>query len=137
MINQANRVRTLCILRLSELINQYSSVYTFSNLSTMLLPSLCHLSLSLPSAIGSSTKAPATLKLLHALCQYPNTLEMLISQPIIIESIITCIASMKVEPLVMKIVMEILSILLERNNGEALKPFSQVYCCYIFVCMLS
>jgi hypothetical protein len=90
-----------------------------------LLPTLLQLIPSLPHSIGSSTRPPALLRLLHSYSQHSETIENLLTLTPFVEAISACIAT-RSEPIVLKMVMEILTSLLDLHNGDVLLQHSQV-----------
>ncbi|KAJ1424145.1 hypothetical protein B484DRAFT_100216, partial [Ochromonadaceae sp. CCMP2298] len=75
---QALRVRSLCLLRVAEMVDQYHAVFDFAAEADALLRPLHTLVLALPSAISSArAHCPAMLRILHSMSQYPATLLVL------------------------------------------------------------
>lgn len=108
-----------------ELVDQYHAVFNFVSVGDNFLESVIPLVAALPSSVGSSAKAPALLRLLHSLAIHKDTVELIIKNNCIVECIIICVAS-RTDPSVGTMIIEILTVLLEYNNGSTLLPYSQV-----------
>ena len=118
-IAQSVRVRTLCLSRLSELVHQYRTVYDFSHASNDMMRPLHPLLKSMPHSIAGATKPPALLRILHALVQYPETIAVVGRNSDTVTTIIRCVGS-RVEFEVAKVVMDIITRLLDFNSGESI-----------------
>ena len=188
-INQSSKVRSMSLLRLSEMVHQFHSTFPFTSLRSELLIPLGNLIPALPSAITGSSKPPGLLRLLSAFVRYDETINVvildddkLIPDPqeiivaakkskksnsskkimssheeslaisseealmmkerekerekneedhirmqtdIIVETLIKCVAA-RAEFEVSRMVMDIISILLERNDGCAILPHAEL-----------
>lgn len=123
--NQSARVRTLCLLRVSEFIHQYHSVYDFSSEMVDFFSAVHPLIVALPSSIAGSSKSPALLKIFHALISYEQTIDVVVSKEEIVKIIITCIAS-QAESDVVFTLMETLNKLLDWKEGASILPHSHL-----------
>lgn len=115
------RVRTLCLMRLAELIHQYHAVFNFKQMSADILRPLASLLMSMPTSIAGSTKPPSLLKILHALVQYDETVSVVENNAEIVKTVIKCVGS-RCDFEVAKVVMGIITKLLETNNGDSVLP---------------
>ena len=124
---QALRVRSLCLLRIAEMIDQYHEVYNFmTNSDSFFLP-LQPLIAALPTAISSCrTNCPAILRIFHSLSQYQETITVLAKRSEIVRTIIQCIASPGATPEVMRYVTDILHSLLDLNEGSSIFPHAEL-----------
>ena len=174
-VNQSSKVRSMSLLRLSEMVHQFHSTFPFTSFRSELLIPLGNLIPALPSAITGSSKPPGLLRLLSAFVRYDETINVVIldeiksiqdSQEIvsttkkskksnsskkalltkeiekekgkeeeeicmrnktdvIVETLIRCVAA-RAEFEVSRMVMDIISILLERNDGSAILPHAEL-----------
>jgi len=115
------RVRTVCLVRISEMLMQYHRVYDFSTVIDATCTVLGPLLESLPHSISGARRAPALLKFVHAVIQYPETVHMVLDRPDMVKTVIACVAS-RADPEVMFVVLDSLSLLLDQNNGEVVLP---------------
>ena len=77
-LNQSSKVRSLSLLRLSEIVHQFHSTFSFPSIRKELLSPLGKLIPALPSAITGSSKPPGLLRLLNAFVRYDETISVLI-----------------------------------------------------------
>ena len=77
-LNQSSKVRSLSLLRLSEIVHQFHSTFSFPSIRKELLFPLGKLIPALPSAITGSSKPPGLLRLLNAFVRYDETISVLI-----------------------------------------------------------
>ena len=174
-VNQSSKVRSMSLLRLSEMVHQFHSTFPFTSFRSELLIPLGNLIPALPSAITGSSKPPGLLRLLSAFVRYDETINVVIldeiksvqdSQEIvsttkkskksnsskkalltkeiekekekeeeeicmrnktdvIVETLIRCVAA-RAEFEVSRMVMDIITILLERNDGSAILPHAEL-----------
>eukprot|EP01038_Epipyxis_sp_PR26KG_P008131 gene8131-11009_t len=123
--SQSTRVRSLCLLRIGELISQFHGVYSFKQETSQLFKIIQPLLNSLPSSIVGSSHAPALLKIFHAYICNDDTIPLLVENSEIIRVVILCVAS-RGEMDVVKHLLEIMSRLLEHQNGEYMVPHAQL-----------
>ena len=123
MYNQTGRIRTQCILRLSETIDQFHKVFKFTSLAVTLFNIIEPLVAALPESVASSSKQPALLILLHSLVCNSETAEILVTRDDVIMALIECI-SRKCAPHTSKMIMAILNALLEHDGGKIVLPHS-------------
>ena len=175
-INQSSKVRSMSLLRLSEMVHQFHSTFPFTSFRSELLIPLGNLIPALPSAITGSSKPPGLLRLLSAFVRYDETINVVILDEIksvqdpqetvlttkkskksnsskkkalltkeiekekgkeeeeicmrnktdvIVETLIRCVAA-RAEFEVSRMVMDIITILLERNDGSAILPHAEL-----------
>ena len=124
---QALRVRSLCLLRIAEMIDQYHEVYNFmTNSDSFFLP-LQPLIVALPTAISSCrTNCPAILRIFHSLSLYEETISVLAQRSEIVCTIIQCISSPQATPEVMRYVTDILHLLIDLNEGSSIFPHAEL-----------
>jgi hypothetical protein len=172
--NQASKVRSLSLLRLSEMVHQFHGTYSFVPLRKELLSPLGGLIAALPGAITGSSKPPGLLRLLSAFVRYDETVGVVVppipvavaaapvevqttkaskkikgsrkgavievtAQPmaverevdtsgetdLIVQTLIKCVAA-RADFEVSRMVMDVLSILLEREDGRAILPHAHL-----------
>ena len=173
--NQASKVRSLSLLRLSEMVHQFHGTYSFIPLRRELLSPLGGLISALPGAITGSSKPPGLLRLLSAFVRYDETVGVVVPpipiaaaaapvepqtakvskkvkgskkgaavevtvQPmavegeeadiggetdLIVQTLIKCVAA-RADFEVSRMVMDVLSILLEREDGRAIMPHAHL-----------
>jgi hypothetical protein len=124
-MNQSARVRTMCLLRLSEIVHQYHKVFDFNLIKDDTFAPIMTLIDAVPSSISGSSRPPAIIKLIHALIQYDETNNIIVSNDKIVVAVIKCIAS-KTEFDVAKVIMDIISELLSRDDGISILPHAQL-----------
>ena len=175
-VNQSSKVRSMSLLRLSEMVHQFHSTFPFTSFRSELLIPLGNLIPALPSAITGSSKPPGLLRLLSAFVRYDETINVVILDEIksvqdpqetvlttkkskksnsskkkalltkeiekekgkeeeeicmrnktdvIVETLIRCVAA-RAEFEVSRMVMDIITILLERNDGSAILPHAEL-----------
>jgi Down-regulated in metastasis len=171
--NQASKVRSLSLLRLSEMVHQFHGTYSFVPLRKELLSPLGGLIAALPGAVTGSSKPPGLLRLLSAFVRYDETVGVVVppipvavaaapveaqtskakkvkgskkgavmevtAQPmavegeadtggetdLIVQTLIKCVAA-RADFGVSRMVMDVLSILLEREDGRAILPHAHL-----------
>eukprot|EP01041_Mallomonas_annulata_P001346 gene1346-2596_t len=122
---QSGKIRTMCLLRLAELADQYYAVFDFLVLAGDIWSPLHTLLEALPNSLVSTSRAPALLKLIHSFVQHPQTMELVVCHDYVVQQAIRSIAS-KCEPNVTKMVMDIVVELLEWNGGAVVLPLSEL-----------
>lgn len=85
----------------------------------------------LPAALISGAKPPALLKLVHALCKYPETIKHIVGEEYLIVNIIKC-ASRKCDMETSKAVIESIGGLLDFEGGKYLLPHVEVFSLPVF-----
>ena len=80
---------------------------------------------ALPSSIAGSTKPSALLRVLHALALYEESIDILASREALVKATIGCVAS-RADHEVARIVMDILTRLLNKDEGRAILPHAEV-----------
>ena len=108
-----------------ELFEQYHGVVDFTVLQSSLLRSVESLILSLPTSVGSSNRPPALLRLIHSMSKFKESIATVCEQESWMVAIIACLAC-RVDPTVMKMVMDIVTAIFDRDQGSSLLPYSQV-----------
>ena len=92
-LKQNGKVRSLCFLRISDLMNKFATSFNFNEfnarLSTLLQPSLLNLSTSVINA----DKAPSLLTLLVTISSHKALLKFFIDESGAVEAIFKCISS--------------------------------------------
>ena len=123
---QVSRIRTMCLLRFTDLVHQYSDHIDFSSTMSTVCSKLAPLFEALPRSINGSTtsKPPALLKLVQALVQYEKTISIVASNEDIVQVIISCISSDRVSTAIVSVIMEIISSLLHFRNGSVILKYS-------------
>lgn len=127
--SQSARVRTLCLLRVSEMVHQYHAVFRFDRESEGFFAAVEPLVAALPSSISGSSKAPAMLRIFHALVSYEQTIGIVAQRPDSVRAVILCVASQQAEPAVVFMVMEALNALLDWKDGASILPHAKVAHC--------
>lgn len=94
-------------------------------LQDSLLRSVESLVQSLPTSVGSSNHPPALLRLIHSMSKFKESIATICGQESWMIAIIACLAC-RVDAAVMKMVMDIVSAIFERDQGSSLLPYSQV-----------
>lgn len=122
----ANECRTLAIKRLTELLEQYHTIYAFNYGAEILIESLKPLVTSLKAAVHSSNKPPAILLLLEQLSQYPSTLPFITNNIVCIENILSCLSIAKTSPESMKILLKMIERILNCEGGKYLAPHAEL-----------
>lgn len=88
----------------------------------------------LPSALASGAKPPALLKLVNALCKYPETIGHVVADDSVVISIIQC-TSRKSDMDTARAVIESMTGLLDYQGGAVLRPHVEVrallLCCLL------
>lgn len=84
----------------------------------------------LSGALVPGAKPPALLKLVHALCKYPDTIAHVVGDEGLVINVIRC-ASRKCDLENARAVIESLSGLLDYQNGRVLKPHVEVNLLFI------
>ena len=106
-------------------MTQYHAVFPFHEVVESMLAPLWPLVSSLPNSIAGCSRPPALLRFISALVVHPETVAIVAENPRIVQAIIKCIAS-RAEHAVMVVVVTVLTILLERDGGEPIKPHTEV-----------
>ena len=121
--DQASKVRSLCLLRLSEFVETFHQSSSFHDIVHLPDSPLDESIRALPSAVGSSMKPPALLRLLHALILHDETVTAFTKNNKCVEICISCLAVRSpVESFSM--LSEILTRLLNLDHGTLLIPFA-------------
>jgi hypothetical protein len=112
---------------MTEIVHQYHEVSSFSFLNKLgniwdILRPLLNV---IVTSLMPTTRPPALLKFIHALTKYSETLSYFVNDSEAVREIIIC-ASRKTDIETLKIIMEILSNLLNYDNGVTLVPFVEV-----------
>eukprot|EP01034_Spumella_vulgaris_P023353 gene23353-29566_t len=123
--SQSSRVRTLCLLRVSEMIHQYYAVHRFDLESQAFFAAVQPLVVALPGSISGSSKPPAMLRIFHALISYEQTIGIVADSPDTVRTVIMCVAS-QAEPDVVFMIMESLNALLDWRNGFSILPHAHL-----------
>ena len=90
------------------------------------LQPLLPLTNALPSSVAGSKRAPALLKIFHALSLYPSTLPIVSGRSDVVQTVIRCVATPRAAPEVMRVVVEVLNHLLDFEGGRSIYPHSEV-----------
>ena len=127
LLNDSLKIRKLCILRLSELVHYFKKEcsFQFLNAKRSIWDVVRPLVDVLSGALVPGAKPPALLKLVHALCSYPETIEHVVEDEGLVVNIIRC-ASRKCDLENARAVIESLSGLLDFQNGRVLQPHVEV-----------
>ena len=88
-----------------------------------IIVSLIH---AIPESIAGSTRPSALLELIYTLTSYPQTAYLVASKKHIVEAVIRSVGYRAV-PVISKIVLKILTTLLNFNNGVVIIPHSKVH----------
>jgi hypothetical protein len=123
--SQSARVRTLCLLRVSEMIHQYYAVHRFDLESGAFFAAVQPLVAALPGSISGSSKPPAMLRIFHALISYEQTIAIVADSADTVRTVIMCVAS-QAEPDVVLMIMDSLNALLDWGNGASILPHAHV-----------
>ena len=119
---QISKVRSLCIIRISEFVELYYESYDFISIADMFLQPLLSLVNALPSAVSSSSKPPSLLKLFYIIASNAETVHILSSRGYCLEALINCLA-MKAEYATALMVSDILLTLLSTEEGSCMYPY--------------
>ncbi len=108
------------------MIDQYHKVFNFLSLgeTTFVNPIMGRIN-HLPAAVAGASRSPALLKLIYSMTHRAETVEIVTRSSECVEALIMCIST-KADNSVIKSVMEILTVLLDKDNGVCLFPYSQV-----------
>lgn len=108
------------------MINQYHEVFDFSAIIESLFETVASLVIALPESIAGSTRPSALLELIHTLTSFPQTTYLIASKSYLVEVIISCVAYRAV-PVTSKMILTILTTLLNYSNGSVVIPHSKVF----------
>lgn len=107
------------------MIHQYYAVFDFSASSEAFFAAVRPLIEALPQSISGSSKAPAMLRIFHALIAHEQTIDVVAGSEDIVRAVIMCVAA-QAEPDVVGMIMESLNALLDHNGGTAILPHAHV-----------
>ena len=126
--SQVARIRTMCLQRLCEFVHQYQELIDFSSTMEVIWSSLGSLLAAIPGSINGSitAKAPALLRLIHALVQYERTIAIVAAREDIVKIVIQCVAADRVSQCIVTIVMEIITALLAFRDGSVVLKHSEL-----------
>ncbi len=109
-----------------EIVVQYHKVVNFNEIGNQIWKHLDSNLIALPSSITNNKKPPALLSLIHSFASYESTINIIGQRPNIVKVIILCVASQKVDQSSVQLVMDILTFLLQYENGKNILPYSEV-----------
>lgn len=116
---RSTKVRTLALLRLSEMINQFDGAFDYYFAIDDVLSNIEDLVESLPSSIINGSKIPALLRFLNSIC-CSKTVGVLMKHSSITRSLVRCIAS-STHPDILRMVLESIQRLIVFENGVLLQ----------------
>ena len=123
--HQTTKIRNLCILRLSELVEQYHAVFDFKSVATEWMKTLVPLLHSLPTSLSRLGRTPALLALITTCCSHDESLGIVVEDAVVIVTVIKCIAC-RTESSVSGNILAIISTLIEKTGGHAIAPHAEV-----------
>lgn len=89
---QDGRIRSLCFLRISELMCKFASKFDFTQSCTKLWPYLDQALVTLPRSVVHAEKPPSLLIMLVTMSSHPNLIKHLYGMDDAIAAVIQCIA---------------------------------------------
>lgn len=118
-------VRTMCLQRMTGMMVFLHSTFDFAKHCGTFFDTILPLVKALPSAMISARRPPALLLLLDHTSRYESCMPLLVRDCATLSSIITCVSVAGVNINVSRMVVEILSRVLETSEGRWLRPHAE------------
>ena len=108
------------------MIEHFYKEYDFQYISLVLWDNLTPLLTALPTSITTTSHTPALLKLIYSIAQHNETISIILCNRFVIEQIINCI-QMRCDFSINKIIIDIMIILIDHEDGNYILPYLEVY----------